>query len=199
MQNQYENEISKGKFNVKENWINTFEEFVAVQNEPLSRLRKNLAKAYRSALENLDVATKELWSCMRTEDDGGSLLSYFTPEYENSMFKVDECEKKLGEIQLDIENFINIAGGYSRNDIAERLHRCKLDIENKKRKVRTIKKKAKLENPNMSDAEIGNLEVVKEAIERRDNLIAQLGPEIDELEIKLEACMEILLKYNYEI
>jgi hypothetical protein len=195
MQNQDKKEISKGDINVKENWINTFEGFVAAQNAPCFRLEKNLAKAYRSALENLEAATKELWSCMRTEDDGGSLLSYFTPEYENSMFKVDDCEKKLGEIQLDIENFIAIAGGYSRRDLDERLHRCKLDIENEKRKVRTTKKKAKLENPNMSDGEIGNLEIVKEAIERRDNIIAQLEPEIDELEIKLEACKEILLKY----
>ena len=196
MQNNNEKETSDNKLNVKNDLLNIFEEFVEAQNDPVYKLERKIASAYCSVLKELEAAVREFWSCIRTEDDGGVLLSYYLPEYENPMLQVDEYERKLGEIQLDIENFIDTADGYTRRNLAERLHRCELDIAKEKRKVRTIKKKARLENPNLNSEEIENLEIVRAAIARQDNIIAQLKPEIDELEIKLQESKEILLKYN---
>ena len=102
----------------------------------------------------------------------------------------------LAEIQRDIENFMNIVGSYSRYDVAQKLHRCELDIANAKRQARNILKRAIQENPGLSPDNVEKMEVVQAAFAKRDAIIAELKPIISELKGKLMKAEEILIKYG---
>ena len=101
----------------------------------------------------------------------------------------------LAEIQRDIENFMNIVGGYSRYDLAQKLHRCELDIAKAKRNARNILKKAIQDNPVLSPDNVENRDVVQAAFAERDRIIAELKPIVAELEKKRQDAGEILKKY----
>ena len=90
---------------------------------------------------------------------------------------------------------MNIVGSYSRGDVNKRLHRCKLDIENAKRKARNIKKKAIRENPGLSLDEVERLEIVRASFSKRDSLIIELSPIIADSKEKIQKAWEILIKY----
>jgi hypothetical protein len=134
-----------------------------------------MARAYRSALEDLESTKRD---------------------FENPLLRV-YAEKRLAEIQSDIENFMNIVGSYSRRDVGERLHRCMLDIANAKCQARTIRKMAIQENPGLCPDNVEKLDVVQAAFTKRDNIITELKPVVAELEKKLDRAEEILKKYGY--
>jgi hypothetical protein len=111
------------------------------------------------------------------------------------LYRIDEAQERVAEIQADIENFMDIMGGYSRHDVAEKLNRCKLDIARAKRKARNVLKRAKLENPELSTDNVEKLEVVQAAYLKRDRIIAGLKPIIAASNEKLSRAEKILEKY----
>ena len=148
------------------------EEFADSDRHPFYTFEGRMAAAFREAVEDLDLAT----------DD-------------NDLYRIDEAQKKVDEIQTDVRNFMEIVGGYSRHNVAERLNRSKLDIEKAKRKARNILKKAKLENLGLSTDNIEKLDVVQTAYKERDRIIAGLKPIIAESKKKLNRAEKILAKY----
>ena len=115
--------------------------------------------------------------------------------YVDAFEKFEAAEIRLAEIINDIENFVKIAGSCSRFDVAQELHRYKLDISNAKRKARNIRKKAALEHPTLCPKEIDELYVVQAAYAKRDDKIKELTPKIVFLECRLYKCEQILKKY----
>ncbi len=109
--------------------------------------------------------------------------------------KLEAAEIRLAEIKNDIENFFEIAGSYSRFDVARELHRYELDISNAKRKARNIQKKAALEHPTLCPIEIDELYVVRAAYAKRDAKIKELKPKIAFLKCRLYKSEQILKKY----
>ena len=83
------------------------EEFADVGRHPRNTFEGKMARAYREAVEDLESA----------END-----------HENPVPQLGSAERRLAEIESDIENFMDIVGSYSRHDIAHRLNRCKLDV-----------------------------------------------------------------------
>jgi hypothetical protein len=91
---------------------------------------------------------------------------------------------------------MDILGSYSRKDVADRLHRCELDIANAKRKARIVRKKAIQENPGLSLDEVDRLEIVQASFSGRDRLIKRSMPIIADSKRKLQIAWEILIKYG---
>jgi hypothetical protein len=170
-----------------------FDEFADLKNRRIHDLERKMACAYLEAVEKVESASMELRKTMRVDD---SMLPYFLPEYEDPALAMDAAEDRLAEIQSDIENFVGIVGSYSRRDIAQKLHRCKLDIANAKRKTNNVRKRAAQENPNLSPNEIEKLAVVKAAFTERETKIAELKPIMTDLERILSNAKEILIKYQ---
>jgi hypothetical protein len=110
--------------------------------------------------------------------------------------KLEAAEIRLAEIKNDIESFVEIAGSYSRFDVAQKLRRYQLDISNAKRKARNIRKKAALENPTLCPKEIDELYVVRAAYAKSDAKIKELKPKITVLQCRLYKCEQILKKYG---
>jgi hypothetical protein len=148
------------------------EKFTEYGRHPTYTFEGRMAAAFREAVEELELAT----------DD-------------NDLYRIDTAQKRVAEIQTDIENFIDIVGGYSRHDVAERLNRSKLDIEKAKRKARNIVKRSILDSPDLSNDNVEKLEVVQTAYKERDRIIAGLKPIIAESKKKLTRAEKILEKY----
>jgi len=158
---------------MKENII--LEEFARAGRHPDYVFEGKMAQAYRTAVDELRSAR---------EGSGDSLP------------RIEDAQKRLAEIESDISNFIDIVGGYSRHDIAEKLNRSKLDIDRAKRKARNILKRAKLENPDLSLDNVQKLEVVRAAHKERDRIISGLKPIVAELNEKVKRAVKILEKYG---
>ena len=109
--------------------------------------------------------------------------------------KLEAAEIRLEEIKNDIESFFEIAGSYSRFDVARELHRYELDISNAKRAARNTRKKAALDHPTLCPNEIDELYVVRAAYTKRDAKIKELNPKIAVLQCRLYKCEQILKKY----
>jgi hypothetical protein len=152
----------------------TIEEFAEASRHPVYTFESKMALAYRSALEDLESAKRD---------------------FENPLLRID-AEKRLAEIQSDIENFMNIVGSHSRRDVALKLDRCKLDIAKAKRQARNTWTKAIQENPDLSPDNVEKLKIVQAAFAKRDDIIAELKPIIADLERKLKDAEEILKKYG---
>jgi hypothetical protein len=150
------------------------EEFADAGRHPANTFEWRMARAYREAVRDLESAESD---------------------YENPVPQIDDMERRLAEIESDIENFMDIVGGYSRKDVAEKLNRCKLDIARAKRKARTVLKRAILENPELSPDNVEKLEVVQTAYLERDRIIAELKPIIAESKKKHNNAEKILKKY----
>jgi hypothetical protein len=148
------------------------EEFADSGRHPFYTFEGKMARAYRKAAEDLELAT----------DD-------------NNLYRIEVAKKKVAEIQIDVEEFMDIVGGYSRHDVAEKLNRCKLDIDRAKRAARNILKRAKLENPGLSPDNVEKLEVVRTAYKERDRIIAELKPIVADLKEKINRAEKILVKY----
>jgi hypothetical protein len=170
-----------------------FEEFADPKKHTFNNLESKMARAYRETISNLESASRELWDTMRVDD---SMLPYFLPDYEEPAQVIYRAEDRLAEIQSDIENFVSIVGGYSRQEIAEKLNRCKLDIANAKPTAHNILKRAIQENPELSPDNVEKLDVVQTAFAERDRIIAELKPIITDLERKLMEAEKILEKYG---
>jgi hypothetical protein len=149
-----------------------FEKFADSGRHPAYTFEGKMAAAFRKAVEDLEIAT----------DD-------------NDLYRIDEAQKRVAEIQNDVKNFMDIVGGYSRHGVAEKLNRCKLDIARAKRKARNVLKRAELENPELSPDNVEKLEVVQAAYLERDRIIAELKPIIAESKKKLIRAEKILKKY----
>jgi hypothetical protein len=152
----------------------TIEGFVEAGRHPANVYEYRMAQAYRSALADLE---------------------FVKMDFENPLLRID-AEKRVAEIRCDIENFMTIVGSYSRKDVNEKMYRCKLDIENAKRKARNVIKKAIRENPGLSLDEVERLEIVQSSFSRRDRLIKKLMPTIADSKRKLQIAWEILIKYG---
>ena len=151
------------------------EEFADVERHPSNTFEGKMARAYREAVRDLESARSD---------------------FENPSPQLDDEERRLREIQSDIENFMDIVGSFSRHEIAQRFNRCKLDIANAKRKARSTLKRAILENPGLSPDNVEKLDVVQAAFAKRDRIIAELKPIITKLEGKLRNADKILKKYE---
>jgi hypothetical protein len=149
------------------------EEFADSGRHPANTFEWRMARAYREAVEDLEIAI----------DD-------------NDLCRIGEARKRVAEIRIDIENFMDIVSGYSRKDVAEKLNRCKLDIARAKRKAGNVLKRAIQENPGLSSDNVEKLDVVQAAFAKRDAIIAELKPVVAELKEKLMKAEEILVKYG---
>jgi hypothetical protein len=154
--------------------MHTIKGFIKYGRHSANFYEYKMAQAYRSALADLESAKND---------------------FENPFSWIDE-ERRLAEIRFDIENFMNILGSYSRKDVADRLHRCKLDIANAKRKARIVRKKTIQENPGLSLDEVDRLEIVQASFTRRDRLIKRSMPIIADSKRRLQIAWEILIKYG---
>ena len=150
------------------------EEFSDAKRHPSNTFEWRMARAYREAVTDLE--------CARSD-------------FENPLPQIDDAERRVAEIESDIENFMDIVGSYSRHEIANRLNRAKLDIKNANRKARNIKKKA-IENPGLSSDNVEKLDVVQAAFAKRDAIIAELKPVVSELKRTIMKAEEILVKYG---
>jgi len=174
----------------------TFDEFAEANKHPCMTLESKMAHAYRDTIEELESANRDFWRTMRADQVDGQAILYFLPEYEDPLMAIDAAEGRLAQIQTDIENFMEIVGGYSRRDIAEKLNRSKLDITDAKRKARNVWKSAIQENPGLSPDNVEKLDEVRVAFRERDRIIAELKPIIADLEKKLMDAEKILKKYG---
>jgi hypothetical protein len=170
----------------------SFDEFADPRRFRFCTLDSKMACAYREALAELESVSRELWKTMRMDGD----LPYFLPDCETPAIAKEAAEDRLAEIQTDIEAFVNIVGGYSRDEIWEELHRCKLEIAKARRHARHVLKQALSENPNLSQEQVEVLQEVQDAFEKRDRIVAELKLIMAELEGKLRDAMEILRKYG---
>jgi hypothetical protein len=149
------------------------EEFADYGRHPAYTFEGRMAAAFREAVEDLELAT----------DD-------------NDLYRIDEAQKRLSEIQTDIEDFMEIVGGYSRRDITEKLNRSKLDIADAKRNARNVWKRAMRENPELIPDNVEKLDEVQAAFAERDRIIAKLKPIIADLEKRLMKAEKTLKKYG---
>lgn len=174
----------------------TIEEFAKASSHQFNNFESKMASAYRKAIEDLESAANDLGKTVRTEQVDDQSVQYFLPEYENPLLAMDDAERRLAEISSDIENFMDIVGSHSRRDMAEMLHRCRLDIEKAKRQARNILKKAILDNPSISRDNVEKLGIVQAVFAKRDNIIAELKPIVADLTEKLRRAEKILEKYG---
>jgi len=174
----------------------TFDEFAEANKHPCMTLESKMAHAYRDTIEELESANRAFWKTMRVDQVDGQAILYFLPEYEDPLMAIDAAEGRLAQIQTDIEDFMEIIGGYSRRDIAEKLSRSKLDIAEAKRKAHTVWKKAIRENPELSPDNVEKLDEVQAAFRERDRIMVGLKPIIADLEKKLMEAEKILKKYR---
>ena len=182
---------------VKEDYdMMTFDEFAEANKHPCMTLESKMANAYRDTIEELESANRDFWKTMQADQVDGQSAVYFLPEYEDPLMAIDAAEGRLAQIQTDIEDFMEIVGGYSRRDISEKLSRCKLDITEAKRKARNVWMKAIQENPELSPDNVEKLDEVQAAFAERVRIIAGLKPTIADLEKKLLDAEEILKKYR---
>ncbi len=98
--------------------MTTVQEYVDANRHLVYLFEGKMALAYCSAVREFELA--------ETDQDHS--------------FQVEAAQKKLA-IQSDIEKFMEIVGDYSRRNIAEKLHRCRLDIEKAKRQSRNVLKR----------------------------------------------------------
>jgi hypothetical protein len=149
------------------------EEFTEFGRHPAYTFEGKMATAFDEAVENLALAI---------DDD--------------DLYRIEVAQKRVAEIETDIENFMDIVGGYSRHGVADKLNRCKLDIARAKRKARNVLKRSKLENPDLSPDNVEKLEVVQAAYRERDCIIAELKPTVVGLKKTLNRAEKILVKYG---
>lgn len=175
--------------------MDIFESFIAAGKHPVSTLERRMALAYTSALEDLESASENYWRYVMNVDNDRK-TEYRSVESEKSQ-KANIAKERLEEVERDIVDFVGVIGDYSRRNVFDMLHRCKLDIANAKRRVRDIKKRALRENPSLNPEDVECLEIVQTAISRRDNIIAELKPFMAELEGILREANKILEKYRW--
>ena len=166
----------------------TIDEFAKANRHPSNTFESKMARAYLDTIEELEAANRDFWKSIRAD--------YFLPEYEDPLLAIDDGETRLAQIQTDIEDFMKIVGGHSRQGIAEKLNRCKLDTANAKSKARNVWKKASQENPRLSPDNVEKLDEVQVAYRERDRIIAELKPIIADLEKKIMDVEKILKKYG---
>jgi len=181
---------------IEDNEMMTFDEFAEANKHPCITLESKMAHAYRDTIEELESANKDFWKTMRADQVDGQSAVYFLPEYEYPLIAIDAAEGRLAQIQTDIEDFMEIVGGHSRRDIAEKLNRCKLDITEAKRNARNVWTRAIQENPELSLDNVEKLDEVQAAFRERDRIIARLKPIIADLEKKIMDVEKILKKYG---
>jgi hypothetical protein len=174
----------------------TFDEFAEANKHPCITLESKMTRAYRDTIKELESANRDYWRTMRADQVDDQSAVYFLPEYEDPLMAIDAAEGRLAQIQTDIEDFMEIVGGHSRRDIAEKLNRSKLDIAEAKRKAHTVWKRAIQENPELSPDNSEKLDEVQAAFRERDRIIAGLKPIIADLEKKLMDAEKILKKYG---
>ena len=150
----------------------TVEEFANARRDP-SHLESKMARAYLSALEELELAR-----------DCGNLL------------RIEEAQSRLTEIKSDIEHYMNDVVNYSWTELRDKLERCRLDIENAKRKARNTLKRARRDNPELSPDNVEKLDEVQAAIANRDRIVAELKPVRVELSRRFKEVHSILRKYK---
>lgn len=153
----------------------TLNEFADVSKHPVYTFESKMAHAYVKAVEDLESVKRD---------------------HGTSSNPAEDAQIRVAEIESDIENFIDIVGSYSRRDVAEKLHRSKLDIERARRQARNILKRALQENPDISPDGVEKLDAVKAAFGKRDTIIAELKPIVADSERKLREAEEILEKYG---
>jgi hypothetical protein len=141
----------------------TFDEFAEANKHPCITLESKMACVYRDTIEELESANRAFWKTMRADQVDGQAILYFLPEYEDPLLAIDAAEGRLAQIQTDIEDFMEIVGGYSRRDISEKLNRSKLDIADAKRKARNVWKKAIQDNTGLSPDNVEKLDEVQAA------------------------------------
>jgi len=180
---------------IEDNKMMTFDEFADANQHLCMTLESKMAHAYRDTIEELESANRAFWRTMRADQVDGQSAVYFLPEYEDPLMAIDAAEGRLAQIQTDIEDFMEIVGGYSRRDIAEKLSRSKLDIADAKRKAHNVWKKAIQENLELSPDNVEKLDEVQAAFGERDRIIEGLKPIIADLEKKLMDAEKILKKY----
>jgi hypothetical protein len=174
----------------------TFDEFAEANKHHCMTLESKMARAYRDTIEELESANRDFWRTMRADQVDDQRAVYFLPEYEDPLMAIDAAEGRLAQIQTDIEDFMEIVGGHSRRDVAEKLSRCKLDIADAKRKAHNVWKRAIQENPGFSPDNVEKLDEVQAAFRERDRIIAGLKPIIADLDKKQMDAEKILKKYG---
>jgi len=153
----------------------TFNEFADVSKHPVYTFESKMARAYVKAVEDLESAKRDRGTSSNLTED---------------------AQRRVAEIRSDIEKFIDIVGSYSRRDVAEKLHRSKLNIAGAKRQARNIVKKALLENPDIRSDNVEELDVVQDAFAKRDAIVSELKPIVADSKRKLRRAEEILEKYG---
>ncbi len=155
--------------------MKTVQEFIDANRHLPNFFEGKMVLAYCSAMKDLELAERD----------------------QNHSYQVESAQKKLA-IQSDIEKFMEIVGGYSRWNIAEKLHRCQLDIEKAKHQSRNVLKKTIRDHPDISPDNAEKMEIVQEAFAKRDTIIMRLKPTVIKLAKKLNEAEEILKKYGSE-
>jgi hypothetical protein len=184
--------------NIDKNKMDICEKFASIDRDPIIDLEKKLIFAYHSAIRDLKSAEDDyarIYSDVRRIDRN---TPYLHPRCEHASDRVNQAKGRLEEIMKDMIDVVSILGSYTRGDTGEKIHRYKLDIKNAKRRLRNTKKRALAENPNLSQSDIENLEVVKLETTRCNSITAELTPLITEYERRILMANEILKKY-YQI
>lgn len=171
------------------------DEYAAAKLTPNTSESK-LARSYRKAKEDIEAGSRDLIKLIRAERVDGHLVPVFAPEAEAIQDKIENAEKRKVEARRDIEKLHKVLNGRSLVEISGELHRARLKISNVEHDSRIVWKHALIENHEMTPLEAQELEVVKAAFRKRDNLKAKYEPLVADLQDTLTKANEILSKYS---
>jgi hypothetical protein len=154
-----------------------------------------LAEAHKRAQADFDSQQTSLIKCLRIEKKGDKLIPVFCAEAATLAGPHWDAEKRILDIKADIEAFLGFTGGeLALSTLADQLSRARRLVSDAEHTARVELERA-IRNGSGSINEAQESPIVQKAFDRRDRLLSEMGPTIQELERKLADAKAILEKY----
>jgi hypothetical protein len=155
-----------------------------------------MSEAHRRTQAKFESQQTAIVRCLRIEKKGNELIPAFAPEATELAGQHWDAEKRLADIEADIESFMELTNGEtSLSTLADKLSRARRVVSDAELDARNALERA-IRRGARSVAEAEQSPEVQKAFDKRDRLATEIGPTIQEVERKIADAKTILEKYS---
>lgn len=166
---------------------NTVESFLERYRNDQRCQEGRLAAEYTRIVFELSGQHARLISCLRAEMRNVKIIPIFNEDALSIIGNFNTAEQRVRAMRSDIEEFCNLCSGMSIKSLGEKLHRERRKIADAERNTRL--EAARAIRLGKSD------ESVQKLYDRRDAIVAEAQPIVDQLMERLKRANSIIDRY----